>query len=285
MNFLLNNREIVAHNLKYSAGLVTFIRGIWEFSDLASDDINKYMNGFIRPVEVKLAKLEEASDFEAPKFLNWTAKGFVNPVETQGLCGSCWSFSTTGSIEGQLFKKTGILRKLSEQNLIDCNRDDTSGNYGCQGGDMLNAFNYVMNQDGISLASKYAYKAGDTYECNYKKSQSGGSVVGFESIEPGNEILLKDALVQIGPISIAVDASLPSFQSYKSGTYYDHKCSLDINHAMLLVGYGIDKKTKQDYWYVKNSYGDSWGEKGYIKMARNKKNHCGIAEFAVYPKV
>jgi cathepsin L len=243
------------------------------------------MNGFIRPVEVRTAKVDESSDFQAPKFLNWTAKGFVNPVESQGLCGSCWSFSSTGAIEGQMFKKTGILNKLSEQNLIDCNRDEAVGNYGCQGGDMMNAFNYVVKQQGISLASKYPYKAGDTFKCNYKKSQSRGTIEGFEAVEAGDENLLKNVLTQVGPISIAVDASLPSFQSYKSGVYYDHKCSLDINHAMLLVGYGIDKKTKQDYWYVKNSYGSSWGENGYIRMARNRNNHCGITEFAVYPIV
>lgn len=99
---------------------------------------------------------------------------------------------------------------------------------------MINAFKYLIDQKGVSLLSKYPYRAEDTFKCNYRKSQSGGSISSYETIEAGNEKLLKAMVAKFGPISVAVDASLPSFQSYKSGVYYDRKCSIDVNHAVLL---------------------------------------------------
>lgn len=161
-----------------------------------------------------------------------------------------------------MFKQTGKLRKFSQQNLIDCNRDDDVGNYGCKGGDMISAFDFLIAQEGVALASKYPYKASDTYSCDYHESQSKGRVISYETIDSGDEDLLKAMVAKHGPVSIAVDASLSSFHSYKSGVFYDQKCSQEINHAVLLVGYGRDKKTKKDYWLVKNSYGDKWGENG-----------------------
>lgn len=149
---------------------------------------------------------------------------------------------------------------------------------------MLTAFDFIIGQKGIAKEREYPYEAVDTMKCSYNKnSQTGGRIVSYETIQSGDENLLKSMLAYHGPISIAVDASLATFQSYKTGVYYDKKCSKDINHAVLLcgtiivlfeveivnyvfnfsiIGYGHDEKTKQDYWLVKNSYGDKWGEKG-----------------------
>lgn len=129
---------------------------------------------------------------------------------------------------------------------------------------MTTAYSFLMDQEGIAVAAKYPYEERDNLECRYNKSLSDGrfTVVSFELIESGDEKLLLSQLVEKGPIAIAVDASLSSFQNYKSGIYLDSKCSTDINHAVLLVGYGTDKVTKLDYWLVKNSYGVDWGEKG-----------------------
>lgn len=186
-----------------------------------------------------------------------------------------------GAVEGQMFKETGKLRKFSQQNLIDCNRDDEVGNFGCsglckfvspqpttnevnttQGGSMIAAFDYLISQEGVALASKYPYQALDTLECEYRKSQSGGKVLSYKTLEPGDESLLQEMVAKHGPVSIAVDASLSSFHSYKSGVYYDSKCSKNPNHAVLLVGYGRDEDSEKDYWLVKNSYGEEWGEDG-----------------------
>jgi C1A family cysteine protease len=126
---------------------------------------------------------------------------------------------------------------------------------------MEKAFNYLIGQNGISLLSKYQYKAVEG-KCNYRKTQSGGTISSFEKSESGDEELLKAMVAKYGPICAAVDASLASFQSYKSGIYCDSKCTTEINHAIVIVGYGTDKKTKKDFWLIKNSYGEKWGEKG-----------------------
>lgn len=186
-------------------------------------------------------------------------------VQDQGVCGACWSFSAIGAIEGLIFKKTGKLLKLSEQNLIDCSHDDDdpmSGNDGCSGGDMITAFQDVIKLGGVALSKDYPYVATDSNICLFSATKAAALITFYESIDPGNEVLLKIILAQHGPISMAIDASLASFQSYRNGVYYDPKCSTDCNHAALLVGYGTDAKTKKDFWLIKNSYGDKWGEKG-----------------------
>lgn len=146
--------------------------------------------------------------------------------------------------------------------MIDCNRDDEIGNFGCEGGDMTTAYSFLMDQEDIATEAKYPYEERDNLKCRYNKSLSSGyAVISFELIESGDEKLLLSKLAEHGPIAIAVDASLSSFQNYKSGIYLDSQCSTNINHAVLLVGFGTDKVTKLDYWLVKNSYGTDWGEK------------------------
>lgn len=165
-----------------------------------------------------------------------------------------------------------------------------NGNFGCSGGDMLTAFKYIKDNSGIGLASHYPYEVNDTFECRSNKPRA--RVKNFAQIQSGSEELLKKYLIKYGPIAIAIDASLPSFQNYRSGIYYDPACSNNINHAMVLVGYGTStitnaktkKKTKQDYWLIRNTYGELWGEDGYMRLARNRDNHCGITDFAVVVK-
>lgn len=147
----------------------------------------------------------------------------------------------------------------------------------------MSAFTFLIGQGGVALASKYPYKANDTFECTYKKSMSGGTISSYKTIAPGNEMNLQKMLATYGPIAVAIDASQNSFKTYKSGVYYEKKCTTEVNHAMLLVGYGYDKKLKKDYWLIKNSYGVRWGEKGYMRLARNADNHCGITEFVAVP--
>ncbi|XP_013928278.1 PREDICTED: cathepsin K, partial [Thamnophis sirtalis] len=196
-----------------------------------------------------------------------------------GQCGSCWAFSSVGALEGQLKKKTGKVLNLSPQNLVDC----VTSNSGCGGGYMTNAFEYVKENRGIDSDVSYPY-IGQDENCMYNPTGKAAKCRGFREIPEGNERALKRAVARIGPVAVGIDASLSSFQFYSRGVYYDENCNAgNINHAVLAVGYGTQKGTK--HWIVKNSWGEDWGDKGYILMARNMDNACGIANLASFPKM
>ena len=168
---------------------------------------------------------------------------------------------------------------FSAQNIIDCSRD----NYGCDGGLMTNAFQYVVDNQGIETESTYPYMGDDNHGCLYKNGNGLWFVGGYDNVKKGSEKALEDAVKKVGPVSAGIDASNWSFQLYESGIYYEESCSPDeLSRGVLVVGYGSDGRNK-DFWIVKNSWGPAWGEEGYIRMARNRGNHCGIASMASYP--
>ncbi|XP_061764569.1 cathepsin K-like isoform X2 [Nerophis ophidion] len=202
----------------------------------------------------------------------------MNHLGDLGSCGSCWAFSAVGALEGQLKKTTGVLKSLSPQNLVDCSFD--YGNHGCHGGFMANAFKYVNQNQGIDSDKTYPYVA-KPGECRYKPQDRAANCSGYVFVPKGNEKALKMAVATIGPVSVAVDASRPKFHFYRHGVYQDIMCSHKVNHGVLAVGYGKEKGS--DYWLVKNSWGLRFGDEGYIKMARNKNNQCGIALYACFP--
>ncbi|XP_037031997.1 procathepsin L-like isoform X1 [Bradysia coprophila] len=287
--FLESKRKIAQHNQLYEMGKVTYKLGLNKYADLLHQEFVSTMNGFNRSTSnlYKSDTKQEAvtfiePDVDVPAAVDWRKKGAVTPVKDQGHCGSCWSFSATGSLEGQHFRKTGKLVSLSEQNLVDCS--GKYGNDGCNGGLMDQAFKYIKANGGIDTEKSYPYEAVDD-TCRYDASNSGATDKGFVDIPQGDEDKLKKALATIGPVSVAIDASRSSFQLYSEGVYYDPECSSEeLDHGVLAVGYGTDE-SGDDYWIVKNSWGSSWGQDGYILMARNKENHCGIATSSSYPLV
>jgi cathepsin L len=214
-----------------------------------------------------------------PTSFDWRTKGAVTGIKDQGQCGSCWSFSTTGSTEGCHFISGKSLVGLSEQNLVDCS--GSYGNEGCNGGLMTQAMEYIIENGGIDTESSYPYTAEDG-TCAYNKANSGATLKAYKNVQQGSESDLQNS-VNMGPTSVAIDASQSSFQFYTSGVYSDPNCSTSqLDHGVLAVGWGVEGG--QAYWIVKNSWGTSWGANGYILMARNDNNMCGIATMATLPQ-
>jgi len=276
-----NLKYIQRHNLEYDMGVHTYSLGMNVFGDLTFEEFKAAYLGaklvkrnitaaatFLTPLNVK----------DLPDSVDWRTKGYVTGVKDQAQCGSCWAFSATGSLEGQYFRKTGTLESFSEQQLVDCSGD--YGNMGCNGGLMDQAFEYIEKY-GIERESDYPYTAQDG-DCKYDASKVVTKVSGYVDIPTGSESKLKEAVATQGPVSVAIDASNASFQFYRSGVYNERACSSSqLDHGVLAVGYG--SLSNNAYWLVKNSWGSSWGQQGYIFMTRDKNNQCGIATAASYP--
>jgi len=277
-----NIKYIHNHNLEADMGMHTFSLGMNEYGDLTDAEFNSMLKGYTMQNKTNAAPVFMAPNhFMAPEEVDWRKEGYVTEIKNQGHCGSCWAFSATGSLEGQHFKKTKTLVSLSEQNLVDCSARE--GNKGCKGGNMDNAFKYIRMNGGIDTEESYPYEA-RTGTCRYKSADVGATDSGSVDIKHGSEMDLQQAVATVGPISVAIDASKSSFRFYKNGVYTDHQCSSTrLDHGVLAVGYGT--MSGKAYWIVKNSWGKTWGDEGYIMMARNARNMCGIATQASYPTV
>jgi cathepsin L len=274
--FKANLDYINAHN---SAGNHNFTLGVNEFTDMSNEEFVAVMLGFVGEPEEPVNVHEYNPTRILADTVDWRTKGYVTGVKNQAQCGSCWSFSTTGATEGAHFKSAGKLVSLSEQNLMDCST--SYGNHGCNGGLMDNAFKYIIANGGIDTEASYPYTAKDG-TCRYNAANSGARLSSYRDVSRGSESALQSAVSTVGPISVAIDASHPSFQHYSSGVYYESACSSSkLDHGVLVVGYGTSGSS--NYWIVKNSWGASWGTQGYINMSKDRSNNCGIATQASYP--
>ena len=262
-----------------------FTLGMNKFAD-RDDGEMKRRRGLLqeKPTPEEIRKhMAHPRDFRGtyPSSVDWRDKGAVLAVKNQGHCGSCWAFSTTGAIEGQNYLKHNSSVSLSEQSLIDCSKG--FGNQGCDGGSQEYAYEYIIKNGGIDTEASYPYTASDFASCMFNMSSVGAIITDYRYLPIQDEEALTYAIATVGPIAVAIDASLKTFLLYNgTGVYYDSECSSrNLDHGVLAVGYGTENG--RDYYIVKNSWGTWWGADGYIKMSRNMFNNCGIATEASYP--
>ncbi|KAK4274664.1 hypothetical protein QN277_017855 [Acacia crassicarpa] len=281
--------EIFKDNLRFidehNAGNRTYKVGLNRFADLTNEEYRaKYLGTKIdhkrRIAKTRNNRYASQIGDKLPEYVDWRKEGAVVQVKDQGSCGSCWAFSTVAAVEGINKLVTGDLISLSEQELVDC---DTKYNEGCNGGLMDYAFQFIINNGGIDTEEDYPYHAVDGQCDHYRKNAKVVTIDGYEDVPANDEKALKKAVAN-QPVSVAIEAGGREFQLYVSGVFTG-RCGTALDHGVAAVGYGTENGV--DYWIVKNSWGSSWGEEGYIRMERNvgKTNtgKCGIAMQASYP--
>ncbi|KAG5876328.1 hypothetical protein JTB14_004155 [Gonioctena quinquepunctata] len=275
--FQSNLRKIEEHNARYNSGEVTYYMGITPFTDMTHEEFKDMLRlqKATRPV-LNANSHVFVEGLDLPESMNWTERGAVTAVKTQGECASCWAFSATGAIEGQNAIINELRTPLSEQQLLDCSGSYGNGNC-ARGGNVTNAFDYIKD-NGIQSESDYPYET-QQRSCRYSAEKTLLKIKGYNTITDEN--VLQQVVGTIGPVSVGVNADL--LQHYQGGIFHDIFCSHETNHAVLATGYGNNGMLiKTNHWILKNSWGPGWGELGYFRMSRGI-NMCGISQDGSYP--
>jgi len=256
-----------------------------KFADMTQDEFRRQYLGLKLPAKAGPRPLFRFNArAEIPDEIDWEDKGAVTPIKDQGQCGSCWAFSAIGALEGIYQIKKKKLESFSEQQLVDCSTD--YGNYGCSGGLMDSAFEYMKDHK-MCTEEDYEYHAADE-ECKEDDCKGVVKVKKFTDVDQNSELALKAAVAK-QPVSVAIEADTFSFQFYAGGIYDDADCGTNLDHGVTAVGYGKDEESGKLFWKVKNSWADAWGDKGYIYIVRQETEDdpgmCGIAEMASFPSI
>jgi len=302
-HFQTSLERIHIHNARLDR---TYEKGLNQFSDMSDEEFSAKVLmtsqncSATHRATPDLARMLRAQTLDLPARIDWRERGVISEVKNQGHCGSCWTFSTTGCLEAHMAIKTDTWHRpiLSEQQLVDCAQD--FDNAGCNGGLPSHAFEYIKAAGGLDTEFHYPYKAVDGTCAASKRAQGvrsgafephsngiGAQVLGGSAnLTVGDEDALKAVLAEMGPVSIAFQVAV-DFRDYKSGVYTSTVCKSgagDVNHAVLVVGYGTDPATGLNYWLVKNSWDYVWGVEGFFKIEAFK-NMCGVADCMAFPDV
>ncbi len=292
-------------NLSYTLGHNAYSgMNTEEFSEFMGFRINQELitnqdslekkTGFLRGSVPNISQSKVLNTSILPTFVDWRTKGAVSDVKDQGSCGSCFSFSSTGALEGIYAITHGDLVSFSEQQIVDCDNGLTKS-HGCNGGLMDQVFSYVLSNGGLCTEQDYPYVSGSTQKAGTCQTScklvSGSKISKYTDVTPNSDNAMMTALAQ-QPVSVAICATT-EFQLYKSGVFTG-KCGTDLNHGVLLVGYSSENG--QEYYILKNSWSSSWGMGGYILLGKNNNpatgkpyndgaGQCGVLLQGSYPSL
>jgi len=247
-----------------------------QFADLTQVEFKNIYLGYKKPAFMKSNMVARFSTENLKSSVNWVTAGAVGAVKDQGQCGSCWAFSAVAATESAnyLQRHLSSVPSYSEQQLVDC--AGSYGNMGCNGGLMDQAFEYIKSHP-LANESDYPYTARDG-TCSY--SSGTGSVSAYTDVTPNSPDQLRAALNQ-QPVSVAIEADTYVFQLYSTGVITSSGCGQQLDHGVTAVGYGSENGT--EYFLVRNSWGASWGEQGYVKIGASSSNVCGILSQPSFP--